>query len=370
MGGKLGCKGPCNYDFVTKPSRSSKADYEPQCNYTDPDTAVGSKNAVVASDFALEKLTGKCATGAVFIVTYLPEETRYLMKVVSRVALRKATSVTRQMKDRGILTNCPSPFLIKRAFRLDLPDKIVEIVEYSPGIDMSQRLTITGKLSEYIVRFYAAEVLLGLEWLHSHEITYRELMPSSVLVDSDGHIKLSDFGISRFTGELTLTSTLPRLIYVAPEVLERDELGIPMDYWSLGVLVYELLAGRPPFKDESASKRSYLKTVKRSPVMMKNWFSPEASDFITKLLQLDVTPTQPSKRLSSAAEAKAHPFFNGVDWESLSRKEVMPPPGAGVRISEDSESRSVILGPEFEEMLSSGFAFKIDSTLLRSVRSS
>eukprot|EP00359_Climacostomum_virens_P001202 CAMPEP_0204897376 /NCGR_PEP_ID=MMETSP1397-20131031/703_1 /ASSEMBLY_ACC=CAM_ASM_000891 /TAXON_ID=49980 /ORGANISM="Climacostomum Climacostomum virens, Strain Stock W-24" /LENGTH=344 /DNA_ID=CAMNT_0052065113 /DNA_START=118 /DNA_END=1148 /DNA_ORIENTATION=- len=340
----------------------------PQSSYIDPSHVEqafsGQQDDPIPSEFALEKLLGKSEHGMVFLVTYLPDASRYIMKVVNKKALRLAVNTSRQIKDRRILSKDGSPFIVNRAFRFDVSDKLIECIEYVEGIDLSQRLAM-GKLDEEVAKFYAAEVLLGLNWLHTKGITYRELMPQNVLIGMDGHIKLSDFGISRLDGSLTLNMILPRIEYVAPEVIEREILDIPMDYWGLGVLIYEMLAGCAPIQDDADNKRAYLKTLKQSKVTMKYWFSPEASNLISRLLQTD-----PDKRLVTFSEVKSHPFFSGIDWEAILHREVSPPTSASVQMSEltpDISDTSFIMNAEFESMLSLGFTFKIESILLKSV---
>lgn len=295
MGNKICGHGPCSQEENGKKAKrglSKNLTAFPQSSYIDPKSAEAALSDLQLEEpspnqFALERLVGKSDAGMVFVVTYLPEATRYLLKVVNKKALRMATSASRQIKDRRILSKNASPFIVKRIFRFDVSDKIAECIEYIDGQDLSQSL-LFGKLEEDVARFYAAEVVLGLNWLHTQGITYRELMPSNVLIDRDGHIKLSDFGISRFDGSLTLSSILPRLEYVAPEVIEREIIDVAMDYWSLGVLIYEMLAGCPPMQDDSDDKRAYLKNLKLSKVTMKYWFSPEASNLLASLLQNDV----------------------------------------------------------------------------------
>jgi serine/threonine protein kinase len=318
----------------------------------------------VPSQFALEKLVGKSVSGSVFIVIYLPEASRYTMKVVNKKTLRAAPAVTRQLKDRRILSKGTSPFLVKRVFRFDVPEKLVECVEFVEGSDLALKLS-RGRLDEEVVRFYAAEILLGLNWLHSQGITYRELIPSNVLIGCDGHIKLSDFGISRFDGSLTNMTAPSHREYVAPEVLERDVIDVVMDYWSLGVLIYEMLAGSTPIQDDSDNKQEYLKTLKQSKITMKYWFSPEASHLLSRLLTNDVTPSQSDKRLRTFNEVKLHPFFSSIDWEGLVHREVIPPPNAFCQAVDVEQDSGFIMSQEIQEMLSMGFTFKLNRASLK-----
>jgi serine/threonine protein kinase len=318
----------------------------------------------VPSQFALEKLVGKSVSGSVFIVIYLPEATRYTMKVVNKPALCASPVVSRQLKDRRVLSKGTSPFIVKRVFRFDLPEKLVECVEFVEGSDLALKVS-RGRLDEEVARFYAAEILLGLNWLHSQGVTYRELIPSNVLIGCDGHIKLSDFGISRLDGSVANMTAASHREYVAPEVLERDVIDVAMDYWSLGVLIYEMLAGITPIQDDSDNKQEYLKTLKQSKVAMKYWFSPEASDLLSRLLTKDVTSRQSDKRLRTFNEAKLHPFFSSIDWEGLLHREVIPPTDAFCQTGEVEQDSGFIMSQEIQEMLSMGFTFKLNRASLK-----
>jgi serine/threonine protein kinase len=164
------------------------------------------------------------------------------------------------------------------------------------------------RFNEEHTMFYTAEIILALEFSHKNNIIYRDLKPENVLLDSDGHIKLTDLELSKegviFNNEKTYTfCDTPE--YLAPEIIKGDGHGKEVDWWSLGILIYEMLNGRAPFV--SRNRQEVLKSILQKRIEMKSFLSPEARSFLRKLLCVD-----PSKRLGAsrnAEEIKSDPFF-------------------------------------------------------------
>jgi serine/threonine protein kinase len=173
--------------------------------------------------------------------------------------------------------------------------------------------------SEEKTRFYAAEITVAINYLHMNNCIYRDLKPENVLIDKDGHIKLIDFGLSKLCeGYPCKTRTLcgtPE--YLAPEVLFQDEYGIEVDWWSLGVIIYEMLSGYLPFKIISGEKIS--KNIYKKRIKIFKHFSKNAENLIKRLLEYN-----PKKRLKYK-DIISHPFFKGTNWEKIERLETNPP---------------------------------------------
>jgi len=171
------------------------------------------------------------------------------------------------------------------------------------------------------VRFYAAEICLGLEYLHSAGVLYRDLKPENILITNQGHICLTDFGISKegLESDDARTATFcgtPE--YLAPEVLAGKGYGKAVDWWSFGTLIFEMLTGLPPFYSQDV-QQMYSK-IMNEPLNIPDTVSPNAADLLRKLLERD-----PTKRLANPVEIKKHPFFKGIDFEKLLLFEVEPP---------------------------------------------
>lgn len=174
------------------------------------------------------------------------------------------------------------------------------------------------------VKFYAAQLVLALEHLHKNNIIYRDLKPENVLIDKKGFIKVTDFGLSK---ENILDSHAAKSFcgtpeYLAPEIIKNEGHGKPVDWWSLGSIIYEMLTGIPPFYCKDREK--LFDSIKNKEVQYPEYLSDEVIDLMKKLLVKD-----PDKRLGSgpngAEDIKNHPFFKGMKWNDLYNKKIKPP---------------------------------------------
>ena len=179
------------------------------------------------------------------------------------------------------------------------------------------------RFSEDRARFYAAEIVLALSHLHSKGVIYRDLKPENVLLDSEGHIKLTDFGLSK-TGHAknALTNTFcgtPE--YLAPEVIKSDGYTFTVDWWSLGMLTYEMISGINPFKQAAMAEKprhEILKIITDKDIEILPGFTPKAADLLRGLLTRD-----PTKRLNED-QIMAHKFFENINWNELEAKAISP----------------------------------------------
>jgi len=276
------------------------------------------------SDFKLLKVIGKGSFGKVFQVQKIDTGKIYAMKVLKKDQLLKRKQVAHTQTERRVLESIDHPFIVSLRYAFQTQDKLYMVLDYFTGGELFFHLKLNGRFSEELARFYAAEICMALEYLHKNTIVYRDLKPENVLLDEEGHIRLTDFGLSKesITGD-TLTHTFcgtPE--YLAPEVINGAGYNQAVDWWSLGTLLYEMLAGLPPFFSQNV--HHMYEKIMRQQLTFPRYFSPEAVSILTGLLQRD-----PTKRLGAgpgdAAELKAHPFFKGIDWDALYRKEVTPP---------------------------------------------
>lgn len=217
------------------------------------------------------------------------------------------------------------------------------ILDFCPGGDLGHVLQSEGRFSELRSKIYIAEVLLALEELHKHDVIYRDLKPDNILLDADGHAMLTDFGLSKeqvpdhFTGAKSFCGSVA---YLAPEMLKRAGHGKAVDWYLLGVVLYEMMVGVPPYYADS--KEQLFENIEKAPLKVPNYFSEDLKSLIkevgTVLQQL--LRRNPTKRLGSgptgAQEIKKHPWFSDLDWEVVQKRGLQPPPiRQKVRISKN-----------------------------------
>ncbi|KDO30178.1 AGC protein kinase [Saprolegnia parasitica CBS 223.65] len=276
---------------------------------------------VTIEDFDLLKVLGKGSFGKVMMVRKKDTQKIYAMKTLRKAALIKRNQLGHTKTERNILQTIKHPFLTTLSYAFQTPEKLYLVMDYCSGGELFFWLKKDRRFSQSKARLFAAEILLALEELHNHDIIYRDLKPENILLDSEGHIRLTDFGLSKeaVTGAGATFCGTPE--YLAPEILENKGHGKAVDWWSLGTLIYEMLTGLPPFYDQNM-QRMYDKII-NAPLRFPSFMSAEAKSLLTGLLQRKV-----SDRLGSGptdgAEIRNHPFFAGMDWDQVYRKETTP----------------------------------------------
>lgn len=258
----------------------------------------------------------------------------------------RKNDVERILAERNILITVRNPFVVRFFYSFTSRDKLYLVMEYLNGGDFYSLLRKVGCLEEGIARIYIAELVLALEYLHSLGIVHRDLKPDNILIAPDGHIKLTDFGLSKI-GLMNSTGDLPGLErdgfspsvshsslnqqrndinrqsavgtpdYLAPEILLGTEHGYAADWWSVGIILFEFITGIPPFT-AGHPEMIFDNILNRKvpwPLVPDN-MSYEAQDLIDRFLVHD-----PEKRLGAkgSAEVKIHPFFRGINWDNLAQ---------------------------------------------------
>mmetsp|Transcript_28161 Transcript_28161/g.84228 ORF Transcript_28161/g.84228 Transcript_28161/m.84228 type:complete len:762 (+) Transcript_28161:61-2346(+) len=280
---------------------------------------------VSAKDFELLKMLGAGSFGKVFLVrkiTGTDAKALYAMKVLTKAKL-KVRDKMRTKAERDILADTQHPFIVQLHYAFQTEGKLYLILDFVRGGDLFTRLTNEVMFTEADVRIYLAEICLALEHLHSLGIIYRDLKPENILLDSNGHIALTDFGLSKDAEDAAEGKTYSfcgTVEYMAPEVVNRKGHDCIADWWSFGVLMYEMLTGDLPF--HSDNRKTTMTMILRARLAMPRQLSATAQSLLRKLFK-----RVPSARLGAkgADEIKAHVFFDGINWDKLYRKEVDPP---------------------------------------------
>jgi len=251
----------------------------------------------------------------------------YAVKAISKSELKKRPhEIQRIMAERHVLKQSIShPFLIGLRYSFQSKSKLYFCVDYVNGGELFFHLQKERRFGESRVRFYAAEITSALEYLHGMGIIYRDLKPENCLLDSQGHIRIVDFGLAKDLTKLKNRKTFtfcgtPE--YLAPEILRQQGYTYAVDWYCLGALIHEMLIGLPPFysTDHADMYQRILHERLRLPANIRAILK----DFLTKMLE-----RIPERRLgggkNGAEEVKRHPFFDGIDWQMVYRCEYEPP---------------------------------------------
>lgn len=273
-------------------------------------------------DFTLLKVVGKGSFGKVMQVRKNDTRQIYALKTIRKAHIVSKSEVGHTLAERIVLAKINNPFIVPLKFSFQSPEKLYFVLAFVNGGELFHHLQREGRFDLNRARFYTAELLCALECLHEYNVIYRDLKPENILLDYTGHIALCDFGLCKLNmGTKDSTSTFcgtPE--YLAPELLLGQGYTKSVDWWTLGVLFYEMLTGLPPFYDQNINTM-YHKIVK-DPLTFPPDMDREAKSLITGLLQRD-----PTRRLGAngASEIKAHPFFHQIDWKFLLNKKYAAP---------------------------------------------
>lgn len=273
-------------------------------------------------DFTLLKVVGKGSFGKVMQVRKNDTRQIYALKTIRKAHIVSKSEVGHTLAERTVLAKIHNPFIVPLKFSFQSPEKLYLVLAFVNGGELFHHLQREGRFDLNRARFYTAELLCALECLHEYNVIYRDLKPENILLDYTGHIALCDFGLCKLNmGSKDQTSTFcgtPE--YLAPELLLGQGYTKSVDWWTLGVLFYEMLTGLPPFYDQNINTM-YHKIVK-DPLTFPVDMDREAKSLITGLLDRD-----PLRRLGTngASEIKAHPFFHQIDWKFLLNKKYAAP---------------------------------------------
>lgn len=279
---------------------------------------------LTVDDFELLRVIGRGSFGKVMLVRKKGGSGTYAMKVLKKAQLVKRKQVAHTRTERRVLEDIDNPFIVALRYAFQTDEKLYMVLDYFPGGELFFHLKNGGRFSEERARFYAAEIAIALQCLHDNQIVYRDLKPENVLLDELGHIRLTDFGLSKENVSLTkFTQTFcgtPE--YLAPEVVCGQPYGTPVDWWSLGTLLFEMLTGLPPFYDQNL--QSMYEKIVKGKIAFPPYLSEAAKQVLLAFLERDSR-----KRLGCRGhgieELKVHPFFHGIDWEALRQKQLTPP---------------------------------------------
>jgi hypothetical protein len=274
------------------------------------------------ADFDFLQVLGTGTFGRVRLCMYKATRQYYCMKILRKQTIYRYKQMEHIKNEKNILKDLKHQGIVQLFSTFNDDQHLYLLMEYVPGGELFLYIRKYGKLDERTVKFFAAELVLILEHLHEMQIVYRDLKPENILLDERGHIKLTDFGFSKVVVDRTWTMCgTPD--YLAPEVISGRGHNAAVDWWSLGVLIFEMLAGYPPFTDNSTLVL-FEKIRNADSLPLPQHFSREAQDLIRKLLTID-----PSRRLGSsihgALDIKLHEWFADISWTEMEMRDMLGP---------------------------------------------
>ncbi|PYI26413.1 serine/threonine-protein kinase gad8 [Aspergillus indologenus CBS 114.80] len=274
-------------------------------------------------DFELLKVVGKGSFGKVMQVMKKDTGRIYALKTIRKAHIISRSEVTHTLAERSVLAQINNPFIVPLKFSFQSPEKLYFVLAFVNGGELFHHLQREQRFDINRARFYTAELLCALECLHGFKVIYRDLKPENILLDYTGHIALCDFGLCKLDmkDEDRTNTFCGTPEYLAPELLLGNGYTKTVDWWTLGVLLYEMLTGLPPFYDENTN--DMYRKILQEPLTFPSTdiVPPAARDLLTRLLDRD-----PQRRLGAngAAEIKSHHFFANIDWRKLLQRKYEP----------------------------------------------
>ncbi|KAF4989984.1 hypothetical protein FGRMN_8758 [Fusarium graminum] len=305
-------------------------------------------------DFDILRTLGTGSFGRVHLVQSKHNQRFYAVKVLKKAQVVKMKQVEHTNDERRMLADVKHPFLITLWGTFQDTKNLYMVMDFVEGGELFSLLRKSGRFPNPVAKFYAAEVTLALEYLHSKNIIYRDLKPENLLLDRHGHLKITDFGFAKRVPDKTWT-LCGTPDYLAPEVVSNKGYNKSVDWWSLGILIYEMLCGYTPFWDSGSPMKIY-ENILKGKVKYPAYVNADAQNLLERLITADLT-----KRLGNLyggpGDVKNHPWFAEVTWDRLARKDIdapyTPPVKAGAgdasqfdRYPEDPEKYGMVGGSD------------------------
>ncbi|XP_057801091.1 serine/threonine-protein kinase AtPK2/AtPK19-like [Salvia miltiorrhiza] len=278
--------------------------------------------AVGLEDFEVLKVVGQGAFAKVYQVKKRGTSEIYAMKVMRKDKIMEKNHAEYMKAERDILTKIDHPFIVQLRYSFQTKYRLYLVLDFINGGHLFFQLYHHGLFREDLARIYAAEIVSAVTHLHANGIMHRDLKPENILLDADGHVLLTDFGLAKELEENARANSLCGTVeYMSPEIILGKGHDKAADWWSVGVLLFEMLTGKPPFVGGNRDKIQ--QKIIKDKVKLPAFLSSEAHSLLKALLQ-----KEPSKRLGSGPkgsdEIKSHKWFKSIHWKKLEAREITP----------------------------------------------
>lgn len=272
-------------------------------------------------DFQMLETVGTGTFGRVFLARHNSSQNYFAMKVLRKHDIVRLKQVDHIKNERDLLGFLRHPFIVSVYSAFQDKHHLYMVLEYVVGGEIFSHLRKAGRFSADVSRFYAAEIVLALEHMHANQIIYRDLKPENILLDATGHIKITDFGFAKRVEDRTWTLCgTPE--YLAPEIIQSQGHDKAVDWWALGIFLFEMLAGYPPFFDDNPF--GIYEKILAGKINFPPHFDRHAQDLIRKLLAPNKASRLGNLR-GGSEDVKKHRWFKGIDWDRLFLREIPAP---------------------------------------------
>lgn len=282
-------------------------------------------------NFTFHKVLGKGSFGKVLLAELKGKGRFFAIKALKKDVVLIDDDVECTMVEKRVLALAwENPFLTHLFCTFQTKEHLFFVMEFLNGGDLMFHIQDKGRFELYRATFYAAEIICGLQFLHNKGIIYRDLKLDNVMLDREGHIKIADFGMCKenIFGENRASTFCGTPDYIAPEILQGLKYTFSVDWWSFGVLLYEMLIGQSPFHGDDEDE--LFESIRVDTPHYPRWITKESKDILEKLFERD-----PAKRLGMTGNIKIHPFFKTINWTLLEKRRVEPPFKPKVKSSGD-----------------------------------
>ncbi|XP_048873066.1 protein kinase C delta type-like isoform X2 [Brienomyrus brachyistius] len=286
-----------------------------------PPSRITHQTRVNVENFIFHKVLGKGSFGKVLLAELKGHSEYFAIKALKKDVVLMDDDVECTMVEKRVLAMAwDNPFLTHLYCSFQTKEHLFFVMEYLNGGDLMFHIQEKGRFDLSRAMFYSAEIICGLQFLHSKGIIYRDLKLDNVMLDRDGHIKIADFGMCKENvfGENRATTFCGTPDYIAPEILLGQKYSFSVDWWSFGVLMYEMLIGQSPFHGDDEDE--LFESIRMDTPLYPRWITKEAKDLLERLFERD-----PTRRLGIVGNIRAQAFFRTINWPALERREIEPP---------------------------------------------